>query len=580
MTAGTTKRRRRPERGAGLELPPSRWARIALLMRQGDVLLRLGVCAVSIAVMCLVTQAWEPPFAWRTRSVPNRDITARVEFAVKDEDATRKAIDKTRREVVAYYTNDPQPLEELQHALIDKVFQLISAPGYDAIDHTVWSEFFPASPAKPATAEERRKAYEQFRELFGADQDLELLKQAVASALGSFRRGGLLQNLGHEPDQGSHVEILVHPPGRPQDAEQFLVEHVRIPEVQKTLHERLANELRKLYMDPSQANIAAQRLFDYLSPRLPTTLVFDRETTLAASDAAAAQVEPRYTTYAPGDKLKGVIGGQPLTPEARELLRQEYEAVVAELSWKEQLLRTLANVGMYVALYVLCGFYILRREPHLIHNFRSLTVLLGFVVLTVTCAWIGASDKWRLELVPMMAFGMTLTIAYRQELALLLSAAVALIAVLSLGLRLPEFVILVAGVAAAILTLHRVRTRTKLVYVGLWASVVVALTALGVNVVAGANPSMTLLGDSLWFGFSALLAGVLLTGLLPFIETIFDVQTDLSLLELGDQSHSLLQELVRRAPGPTIEGSNPFGQGKVTSSAPRGEAWAPFQFSQ
>src|SRR5690606_40728638 len=55
--------------------------------------------------------------------------------------------------------------------------------------------------------------------------------------------------------------------------------------------------------------------------------------------------------------------------------------------------------------------------------------------------------------------------------------------------------------------------------------------------------------SDLWFGFSALLAGLLLTGLLPFIERIFDVQTDLSLLELGDQTHPLLQELVRRAPG-------------------------------
>jgi putative nucleotidyltransferase with HDIG domain len=37
--------------------------------------------------------------------------------------------------------------------------------------------------------------------------------------------------------------------------------------------------------------------------------------------------------------------------------------------------------------------------------------------------------------------------------------------------------------------------------------------------------------------------------LLPFIERVFDVQTDISLLELGDVQHPLLQELVRRAPG-------------------------------
>jgi putative nucleotidyltransferase with HDIG domain len=54
---------------------------------------------------------------------------------------------------------------------------------------------------------------------------------------------------------------------------------------------------------------------------------------------------------------------------------------------------------------------------------------------------------------------------------------------------------------------------------------------------------------ALWYGMCAVLAGLLMTGLLPFIEKLFDVQTDISLLELGDAAHPLLQELVRRAPG-------------------------------
>lgn len=44
-------------------------------------------------------------------------------------------------------------------------------------------------------------------------------------------------------------------------------------------------------------------------------------------------------------------------------------------------------------------------------------------------------------------------------------------------------------------------------------------------------------------------SGILLTGMLPFIESLFGVQTDISLIELGNQSHPLLQELVQRAPG-------------------------------
>jgi cyclic-di-AMP phosphodiesterase PgpH len=550
MQSGSQKRRKRPERGVGIEMPPGRFAQIWPLARRGDVLLRLALCAVAVAAMVVVTQGWEPPFAWRTRTIPVRDITARVEFAVIDEEATRKERDKARSEVLARYVNDPQPLEELQHALTDKVFQLISAPSYDQVDASLWAEFFSAPASGPGlTAEQRRQAYEQLRETLSKDQDLEQFKQAVASAMSPFRRSGLLQSLAHEPDQASHVEILVHPPGVTQDMQRFAVEQVRIPEVQKTLHDRLAVALEDQYMDPDQARQVARRLHEYLSPRLPTTLTFDREATLAAGEAAARRVEPRYITYAPGDKLKGVRGGEPLTPESRELLRAEHEALVNAMSLQEKLLHLLADLGMYVALFILCGFYILRREPRLIEDLRSFVVMLTFVVFTVGLIWIAANDRWRLELVPMLVFGMTLTIAYRQELSLLLSAAIALIAALTLGLGLSEFVILMAGAAASILTLQRVRSRTKLVYVGLWSAAVVVLTALGVNVVAGESPSMPLVWDSLWFGLSAVLAGILLTGLLPFVEGIFEVQTDLSLLELGDQTHPLLQELVRRAPG-------------------------------
>jgi len=50
-------------------------------------------------------------------------------------------------------------------------------------------------------------------------------------------------------------------------------------------------------------------------------------------------------------------------------------------------------------------------------------------------------------------------------------------------------------------------------------------------------------------GLCCVAAGFLMTGLLPFIEKAFGVLTDISLLEIGDIAHPLLQELVRRAPG-------------------------------
>jgi putative nucleotidyltransferase with HDIG domain len=58
-----------------------------------------------------------------------------------------------------------------------------------------------------------------------------------------------------------------------------------------------------------------------------------------------------------------------------------------------------------------------------------------------------------------------------------------------------------------------------------------------------------------------------MTGLLPVVEWVFDVQTDISLLELGDAAHPLLQELSRRAPGTHNHSMNVASIGEAAADA-------------
>ncbi|MEZ6115246.1 MAG: HDIG domain-containing protein [Pirellulaceae bacterium] len=207
----------------------------------------------------------------------------------------------------------------------------------------------------------------------------------------------------------------------------------------------------------------------------------------------------------------------------------------------------LCKLGMYAALYVLCGVYIYYRRRAVLQDLTGLSRLILLVTVTVAATWF--SLKTRFELVPLLLFAMTAVIVYQQEIALLLSASVALVAVLSGGLGILELVTLSAAMSVVVLMIRHIRTRTKLIYVGLWTAAAVISTTIGVGTFLGRNPSFILLQEAAWYAACAVGAGVLMTGLLPFVEKFFDVQTDLSLLELGDVAHPLLQELVRRAPG-------------------------------
>src|SRR5690606_38457126 len=116
------------------------------------------------------------------------------------------------------------------------------------------------------------------------------------------------------------------------------------------------------------------------------------------------------------------------------------------------------------------------------------------------------------------------------------------------GTDLHEALVLIATTAGAIIVLDSVRTRSKLLSVGFVAAGVAFFTNLGVGTLAG-DPFWPTLHVALWLALWAVIAGSLMTCILRLVEKLYNVQTDLSLLELGDPAHPLLQELVRRAPG-------------------------------
>jgi putative nucleotidyltransferase with HDIG domain len=178
-----------------------------------------------------------------------------------------------------------------------------------------------------------------------------------------------------------------------------------------------------------------------------------------------------------------------------------------------------------------------------------LVTLLGLFVITVTlAAVVNWYEAWGADIIPLLLFAMMIAIAYQQEMALLLSACVTLVVVVSLGHGLPQALVWTATVAGAIIVLKQVRTRSKLLLVGFSAAGVGFLTTLGVGTLYG-QASGTVFANGFNIALWSVIAGSLMTVLLPTVEKAFAVQTDLSLIELGDPAHPLLQELIRRAPG-------------------------------
>ena len=542
--------RTRSEHVAQLELPPSRITRAISLLRRGDVTLRILLCILAAALIWVFTAGWSVRLPYRTGMTPERDIIARQTFERDDEEQTTAARERARRSVECVYDHDVESVNELRRRLEIRIVQLINAPSFAELDAAVWQEFLPQQPADAAeknpnqtdSATDLTRSEVIFQEFVAAladDPELEKFEQSIEKLFEPISRFGVLEKIQHKLEEGSQSEICVRRSTDNKREHRVEIAKVHRSETMTSFDERLEEVFSQ--------EVLRKHVGYWLKSLMPNTLTINKQLTNDETIRIVDAVETIRDPYEAGE-TQLAEGGKALSAEKIELLRLEHQAWLDNRPWSQRLSKAAADFGMYTALYLLCGVYLFYRRHDLLRDYRRLFTLQAVVVVTVVTACFAARDSWQAELIPLMLFGITVALAYRQELALLLSASVCLIVVLTLRQGLTEFVVLAACLAATILLLRRIRTRTKLIYVGLAAGAVAMLTTLGVGVVSGASVDAHLFIKATWYGFCALLSSVLMTGLLPFIERLLDVQTDISLLELGDVAHPLLQELVRRAP--------------------------------
>jgi putative nucleotidyltransferase with HDIG domain len=575
MAASPIKHHRRTRRGGFVEVPHGFLASLAERLAQPAVLAKMGICLVAALVLLLALRGWEEPFPFRHDWVPPRGVVSRVAFERLDPEATRTAQVRAAAKVRVVYAQDKAPVVRVRDGLKNRASEIAAADRLGPAIEEAWLEFAPetaaapaaggdATPKSPAPEQERAadaalppaegeaaaaaepaglteadREFQRFRGQIDSKEKLLLFDKAIDLAFQDLVNSGVLEKIQHTYDEGSQNEIDVHPIGNAAETTRVQVSDVILVEAKARLKTRLEEELGE--------SAFVDRLFAWIEPRLSGTLEIDREGTDRAKREAVAKTPPQFIRYSEGDVL--AEANQPLTQDGVDLLRREHDEYLRQRDARQRIARTLAMLGMFAAMFALSGFYIHLHHRHLLDDLTDVLTLLGLSVTTILLCMLSAADAWQAEIVPLLIFAMTVAIAYDEDLALLLTAQVALVVAEGLGWGIGPYVTLTSAAAAMVFWVGRIRSRSKLIYVGLWAGAVAALTQFGTGLLDERNLDSRMLYEAGRTGMWTVLAGFLMTGLLPFIERTFGVLTDLSLLEVGDVAHPLLQELVRRAPG-------------------------------
>lgn len=284
-------------------------------------------------------------------------------------------------------------------------------------------------------------------------------------------------------------------------------------------------------------------LINQLERPLPSRSTSDRN---PVRETAIPSDRPVLERYPRGMVLVPV--GQPLQERQLELLEEEHLAYLQSLGPQEHFTRGVALFLIFTLLSALVVLYVGRFQTSLA---QSLSMIAGVCILVLVTMVLGmalSQAPWHAVFLPLTITAMVLTLAYNPQFALLMSFSLSFAMSVVLGNSVTQLLVQMAGLAAAILLLRHVRTRTQLVQVASLAGLAYLAMTLATGLLTGQTWQLILF-DALRHFLCGSLAGFLLTGLLPLVERCFSVVTDISLLELADGSHPLLQELVKRAPG-------------------------------
>ena len=202
------------------------------------------------------------------------------------------------------------------------------------------------------------------------------------------------------------------------------------------------------------------------------------------------------------------------------------------------------QINLAIPFFLLTLFVYLRYRSPSLKNYNLLNLTLLFVINFVV-SYSVLRHGWNVFYIPFAAIPMLTTLLFAQlEISLLITLASSVVVASIAGYHLYFWVFfLVSGILSSILILGS-RKRMAIIHAGFVTGLVQAVILFLFSGFRSDNPLRYMLAIINGIGSSIIVLGVL-----PVFEYLFKRVTNISLLELADFDHPLLQRLILEAPG-------------------------------
>lgn len=278
---------------------------------------------------------------------------------------------------------------------------------------------------------------------------------------------------------------------------------------------------------------------------------FNYAQTQIKKQRASESVSEAYIRIRKGEKIIGQ--GEPIEKEDMiklALVKSSYTRTHSLMTLGGNFMWLLAFISV---LYTFSARNIRKFTPttkDLLHMALLTVLLTAMLKLTLTGAeGIDSHDGLVIAyLIPMMAGAMMMRLVINSEVALVFSVGISIISALLTHDPIYGLYVLVGSVVGAE-EVGQARLRSTLVKAGLMTGAVNVVIVLAVILTEGLFVGPSTFYNLLFALGGGIFAGFLVLGITPVVENMFGYVTDIRLLELANQEHPLLKELIINAPG-------------------------------
>lgn len=324
----------------------------------------------------------------------------------------------------------------------------------------------------------------------------------------------------------------------------------------QTTAEALQTATKQLLLDlPPALNVPIRPAQMLIRALIQPNLRYDFTATDALRLAAQREVKPALQTIRAGATL--INQGDRISAQQIENWRA-HERRMSELQTaQDKQLRLAGEASLLLFALVICAGLLQILRPDVVQSKSRvlLLVLLALISLLSTKGLFFLSNTTTFVSPNLVEFMVPLALAPLLTTVLIGPATAVVIGVwtsFSAAVIFDNsFSIFAMGLLVSIIVAHTTRDvskRSRIFRVGLWVGVSQLLYGASLAVLSQLQADLAFMqaGTSLITGMiTALLALILL----PFFEAVFDITTDITLLELSDMGHPLLQRLAIEAPG-------------------------------